>query len=230
MWDRARYLGVTSVAVAALGGCASAGGSGGASAPPVRPVQPTATAAASSSASGDTETAARIARLKRSFDCATVGDAGMFVCSMKDGVVGSLVRKRIEPVITSSGTIFLRSVYRDRDWIYHDHVIVRVGEKELRTAPLPATSPLVSRREVRRTSSLGSRGRQRERDDYVDESVSYRGADGTAVIEAIAQAGPAVVTMQLSGGPRTFEKTLSDDEKRLFSEARELAALLRGAR
>jgi hypothetical protein len=146
---------------------------------------------------------------------------------MKDGVVGSLVRKRIEPVITSSGTIFLRSVYRDRDWIYHDHVVVRVGDTELRTTPLPATSPNVSRREVRRTSSLGSRDRRRVRDDYVDESVSYRGPDGTAVINAIAQAGPAAVTMQLAGGPRTFEKTLSDDEKRLFAEARELAALLR---
>ena len=149
---------------------------------------------------------------------------------MKDGVVGSLVRKRIEPVITSSGTIFLRSVYRDRDWIYHDHVVVRVGDTELRTTPLPPTSPNVSRREVRRTSTLGSRGRRRERDDYVDESLSYRGADGKAVIDAIAQAGPASVTMQLAGGPRTFEKTLSDEEKRLFAEARELATLLRGER
>jgi hypothetical protein len=41
---------------------------------------------------------------------------------MNDGLVGSLSRKRIEPDITSSGTIFLRSVYRDRDWIHHDHV------------------------------------------------------------------------------------------------------------
>lgn len=228
-----RKLGVwmTSVALASLGGCASGGGTAGTSAAPVRTVQPTTTSpAASSTTQGNAAPAARIARLKRSFDCTTVGDAGMFVCSMKDGVVGSLVRKRIEPVITSSGTIFLRSVYRDRDWIYHDHVVVRVGETELRTTPLPATSPNVSRREVRRTSSLGSRDRRRERDDYVDESVSYRGADGTAVINAIALAGPTVVTMQLAGGPRTFEKALSDDEKRLFAEARELAALLRGAR
>lgn len=222
---------LTFVALASLVGCASGGASGGASAAPVRTVQPTATSnSASSAPSSDAETATRIARLKRSFDCTAVGEAGVFVCSMKDGVVGSLVRKRIEPVVTSSGTIFLRSVYRDRDWIYHDHVVVRVGETELRTTPLPATSPNVSRREVRRTSSLGSRDRRRERDDYVDETVSYRGADGTAVINAIAQAGSAAVTMQLAGGPRTFEKTLSDDEKRLFAEARELAALLRSQR
>ncbi len=226
---RVRSVWMTSVALASLVGCASGGGSRGASTATVRPVQPTTmSSAASSTTPSDAEPAVRIARLKRSFDCTTVGDAGMFVCSMKDGVVGSLVRKRIEPVITSSGTIFLRSVYRDRDWIYHDHVVVRVGDTELRTTPLPATSPNVSRREVRRTSSLGSRDRRRVRDDYVDESVSYRGADGTAVINAIAQAGPAAVTMQLAGGPRTFEKTLSDDEKRLFAEARELAALLRG--
>lgn len=222
---------MTFVALASLGGCASGGASGGASAATVRTVQPTATASSASSTTlSNAESAARIARLKRSFDCTTVGDAGMFVCSMKDGVVGSLVRKRIEPVITSSGTIFLRSVYRDRDWIYHDHVVVRVGDTELRTTPLPPTSPNVSRREVRRTSTLGSRDRRRERDDYVDESVSYRGADGRAVIDAIAKAGATSVTMQLAGGPRTFEKTLSDDEKRLFAEARELAALLRGER
>lgn len=171
------------------------------------------------------DTAARIAKLKRSFDCLDVGNDGGFVCSMKDGMVGSLTRKRIEPVVTSSGTLFLRSVYRDRDWIYHDHVVVRVGETELRTEPQPATSRNVSRREIRRTSSLGSRNRGR--DDYVSELVSHRGADGDAIIQAIIGAGKSTVTMQLAGGPRSYEKQLSDDEKRLFGEAHELAALLR---
>lgn len=171
------------------------------------------------------DTAARIAKLKRSFECIDVGNDGGFVCSMKDGMVGSLVRKRIEPVVTSSGTLFLRSVYRDRDWIYHDHVVVRVGDTELRTAPQPATSRNVSRREIRRTSSLGNRNRGR--DDYVSELVSHRGADGDAIIQAIIGAGKSTVTMQLAGGPRSYEKKLSDDEKRLFSEAYELAALLR---
>lgn len=171
------------------------------------------------------DTAARIAKLKRSFECIDVGNDGAFVCSMKDGVMGSLVRKRIEPVVTSSGTLSLRSVYRDRDWIYHDHVVVRVGDTELRTAPQPATSRDVSRREIRRTSSLGNRNRGR--DDYVSELVSHRGADGDAIIQAIVGAGKSTVTMQLAGGPRSYEKKLSDDEKRLFSEAYELASLLR---
>lgn len=171
------------------------------------------------------DTAARIAKLKRSFECVDVGNDGSFVCSMKDGMAGSLVRKRLEPVVTSSGTIFLRSVYRDRDWIYHDHVIVRIGDTELRTAPQPATSRNVSRREIRRTSSLGNR--DRGRDDYVSELVSHRGADGDAIIQAIAGAGKSTVSMQLAGGPRSYEKKISDDERRLFSEAYELASLLR---
>lgn len=171
------------------------------------------------------DTAARIAKLKRSFECIDVGNDGGFVCSMKDGMMGSLVRKRLEPVVTSSGTLFLRSVYRDRDWIYHDHVVVRVGDTELRTAPQPSTSRDVSRREIRRTSSLGNRNRGR--DDYVSELVSHRGADGDAIIQAIIGAGKATVTMQLAGGPRSYDKKLSDDEKRLFSEAHELASLLR---
>ncbi len=173
-------------------------------------------------------TTARVEKLKRRFECVDVRDAGAFVCSMKDGIGGSLVRKRLEPVITSSGTLSLRSVYRDRDWIYHDHVIVRIGDTELRTQALASTSPNVSRREIRRTSSLGDRRRNRRDDDYIAEHLSFRGADGLAIIEAIARAGDESVHMQLAGGPRTFEKTLSDDEKRLFAEAVELAALLRG--
>jgi len=172
---------------------------------------------------------ARIARLKRSFDCIDVPSASAFVCSMKDGIAGSLVRKRIEPVVTSTGTIFLRSVYRDRDWIYHDHVEVRIGDEVLRTATVAPTSQNMSRRNVQRTGSNVGRGRngRNQRDDFVDEKVSYRGADEAEIVRAIAEAGAVSVTMQLAGGPRTFEKTLSDDEKRLFAEAYELARLLR---
>jgi hypothetical protein len=179
--------------------------------------------AGASSVMTDAEAATRIARLKRSFDCTDVPSQQAFVCTMKDGMVGTLVRKRIEPVVTSNGTISLRSVYRDRDWIYHDHVIVRVGDEEFRSAVLAATSPDVSRRVVRRDVRRGSR----VRDDYVDEAVSYRRGSDNGIIRAIAAAGDRNVTMQLAGGPRQFEKALSDDEKRLFREAVELAELLR---
>lgn len=172
---------------------------------------------------------ARIARLKRSFDCIDVPSASAFVCSLKDGMAGSLVRKRIEPVVTSTGAIFMRSVYRDRDWIYHDHVEIRIGAEVLRTAPVSPTSQHMSRRDVRRTGSNIGRGRngRNARDDYVDERVTYRGADEAEIVRAIAESGAAPVTMQLAGGPRTFERALSDDEKRLFAEAYELARLLR---
>jgi hypothetical protein len=175
---------------------------------------------------GDGDVPARIARLKRSFDCTEVQAQQAFVCTMKDGMVGTLVRKRIEPVVTSNGTITLRSVYRDRDWIYHDHVVVRVGDQEYRTAVLASTSPDVSRRVVRRDARRGS---SRVRDDYVDETLSYRRDSDNGIVRAIAGAGDLPVTMQLAGGPRHFEKVLSDDEKRLFREAVELAALLRAS-
>ncbi len=172
---------------------------------------------------------ARIAKLKKSFDCTEVKERAAFVCFMKDGVAGSLVRKRIEPVITSTGALFLRSVYRDRDWIYHDHVVVKIGDRELRTDAVEPTSPQMSRRNVPRTGSNLGRGRNRgnERDDYIAETVSYRGADESAIVEAIGAAGDASVAMQLLGGPRHYEKELSNDEKRLFAEAVELAQLIR---
>jgi hypothetical protein len=181
----------------------------------------TATSSVSAPSAGDAS--ARIARLKQSFSCTDVPSASTFVCTMKDGIAGSLVRKRIEPVVTGSGMLTLRSVYRDRDWIYHDHVVVRIGDDVLTSAVLPASSPNVSRREIRRSSS----DRNGNRDDYVDETVSYRGGGDNGILRAIAEAGTATVTMQLTGGPRSFEKTLSDDEKRLFAEAFELARLLR---
>ena len=173
------------------------------------------------------ETDARIARLRRSFECVDVAGMGGFVCSMKDGLVGSLSRKRIEPVVTSSGTIFLRSIYRDRDWIYHDHVIVHVGDREYVSEARPATSPDVTRRETRRESSRDRRSGRYTEDRYISESVRYRDGGDNGILRAIAEAGDAKVTMRLAGGPRVFDKTLSDDDKRLFAEAMELATLLR---
>jgi hypothetical protein len=146
---------------------------------------------------------------------------------MKDGFVGSRSRKRIEPVVTSSGTIFLRSVYRDRDWIYHDRVIVRVGDQEYTSDALAATSPDVTRRETRQESSSDRRRGRYDEDRYVSESVRYRGGSDNGILRAIAEAGDAKVTMRLAGGPRVFDRTLSNDEKRLFAEAMELATLLR---
>ena len=169
---------------------------------------------------------ARIGRLRRSFECVDVEGAG-FVCSMKDGLVGSLSRKRIEPVITSSGTIFLRSVYRDRDWIYHDHVIVQVGDREYMSDALPATSPDVTRRETRRESSRDRRSGRYTEDRYISETVRYRSGSDNGIVRAIAESGGAKVTMRLAGGPRVFDKTLSNDDKRIFAEAMELATLLR---
>jgi hypothetical protein len=172
-------------------------------------------------------TDARIARLRRSFECIDVDAASGFVCSMKDGFAGSLSRKRIEPVVTSSGTIFLRSVYRDRDWIYHDHVIARVGDQEYVSDALPATSPDVTRRETRRESSSDRRRGRVDEDRYVSESVRYRGGSDNGIVRAIAEAGDAKVSIRLAGGPRVFDKNLSNDEKKLFAEAMELATLLR---
>ena len=175
----------------------------------------------------DKDIDARIARLRRSFECVDVEAASGFVCSMKDGFVGSRSRKRIEPVVTSSGTIFLRSVYRDRDWIYHDRVIVRVGDQEYMSDALPATSPDVTRRESRQESSSDRRRGRYDEDRYISETVRYRSGSDNGIVRAIAEAGDAKVTMRLAGGPRVFDKTLSNDEKRLFAEAVELATLLR---
>ncbi|MEO7966501.1 MAG: hypothetical protein ABIT38_21595 [Gemmatimonadaceae bacterium] len=201
-------------------GCAS-----GASPSPQRAASPVTTASSSTSAPAEANLSARITHLKQSFSCTDVPSASTFVCTMKDGISGSLVRKRIEPVVTGTGTIFLRTVYRDRDWIYHDHVVVHVGDAVISSDVLPASSPNVSRREVRRSG----RDRNGNRDDYVDEMLSYRNGGDNGIIRSVAESGSSIVTMQLTGGPRSFEKTLSDDEKRLFAEAFELARLLQAS-
>ncbi len=146
------------------------------------------------------------------------------MCSAKDGVVGTLVRKRLEPVVLSTGAISLRSVYRDRDWIYHDHVVVRIADRELRSVAQRADAPTVSRRVARR-SERDSRGRAT--DGFISESVTYRGASDGGITEAIAKAGSVPVHVRFSGGPRQFEMTMSDAEKRLFASAWELAMLYR---
>ena len=206
--------------LAVLLGCASSGAAPSAAAPAA--TAPTASSSASSPVTTGAAAKTRIAELRRAFDCETAAEVD--VCTAKDGVVGTLVRKRLEPVVLSTGTISLRSVYRDRDWIYHDHVVVRIADRELRTVAQRADAPTVSRRIARR-SERDSRGRAT--DGYISESVTYRGASDGGIPEAIAKAGTAAVHVRFTGGPREFEMTMSDGEKRLFASAWELATLYR---
>lgn len=206
--------------LAVLPGCASSGAAPSTASP--AGTAPTASSPASSSGTTGAAAKSRIGELRRAFDCETVSDVD--VCSAKDGIVGTMVRKRLEPVVLSTGAISLRSVYRDRDWIYHDHVVVQIADRVLRSVAQRADAPTVSRRVARR-SERDSRGRAT--DGFIAESVTYRGASDGGILEAIAKAGTASVHVRFTGGPRQFEMTMSDGDKRLFASAWELAVLYR---
>src|SRR5690349_14454366 len=75
--------------------------------------------------------AGRIEQLASLFDFEKDGDTGEGWYTVKDPLAGSMVRKRIEPFIHSSGRISLRSVFRNEDWIYHDQIVVRIGDREV---------------------------------------------------------------------------------------------------
>jgi hypothetical protein len=169
---------------------------------------------------------ARIAQLASLFEFEREAGTAEGVYTVKDPLAGSLVRKRIEPVIHSSGMIYLRSIYRGDEWIHHEQIRARVGDRELESALIPGTDKrnlrrVTDRRDDKRTSRSSGNAR------YVSETILFTGGADRGILQAIA-ADPALpVEIRFVGRDLSHTQTMSDDDKKRIAAGVELARLLR---
>jgi hypothetical protein len=190
-------------------------------------------ACTSGSTRGLTEKAAptpdgRIAQLAGMFDFEKDAATGDGWYTVKDPIAGSRVRKRIEPVISSSGTIYLRSVYREDDWIFHDQIEARVGDRVLETDRIPASDRRNTRRVTQKaTESRGSRSGDKR---YIAESILFSGGADNGILQAIAADPTQPVVLRFVGRELSYTQTMSDDDKKRIAAGVELARLLRAKR
>ena len=169
---------------------------------------------------------ARIAQLASLFEFEREAGTADGWYRVKDPLAGSLVRKRIEPVIHSSGTIYLRSIYRADEWIHHEQILARVGDRELESARIPGTDKrnlrrVTDRRDDKRTSRSSGNAR------YISETILFTGGTDRGILQAIA-ADPALpVEIRFMGRDLSHTQIMSDDDKKRIAAGVELARLLR---
>lgn len=174
--------------------CASAGGTPASSSPTAAPNQ---------------------AALEKEFEFLPdrIGGGGWYV--VPDGFVNHLNRKRIEPVVLSGGGVYLRSLYRNKGWLFHDHIRVRIGDRVLQTAAVPSYDK--------------SNARQVLESGFISERVSYFGVDAVAIIQAIAEApAQTPIVVQFVGSEYQHTMDLGAGDRRKFVAAWQLSALLKG--
>ena len=173
---------------------------------------------------------ARIAQLASlfEFEREPSSDEGWY--RVKDPLAGSPVRKRIEPVISTSGTIYLRSVFRHDDWIFHDQIVVRIGDRELESAHIPASDRRNSRRVTQDATSETRDARRTTQKRYISETILFTNGADNGILAAIAANPSLPVELKFVGRELSHTQAMSDDDKKRIAAGVELARLLREKR
>jgi hypothetical protein len=123
----------------------------------------------------------------------------------------SFRRSYLAAPVSSSGSIHLLSFYSGDDWIFHDHVVVRVGEAVYTSDAIPSYA-----KENARSNVAG----------LVFEVVAFTDHRDNGILEAIARDPRQVVRVRFAG--RFSEDiVLSRRDKIALAESVELAELLR---
>ena len=169
----------------------------------------------------------RIDQLARLFDFEKDGDTGEGWYSVKDPIAGMLVRKRIEPFIHSSGRISLRSVFRNEDWIYHDQIVVRIGDREVASERIPGTDRRNTRRVTQKEEYDQRNNRRETRKRYISETILFTNGADNGILAAIARDPSQPVELRFVGRELFHTQTMSDDDKKRIAAGVELARLLR---
>jgi len=171
--------------------------------------------------------AGRIEQLAGLFDFEREGTSAEGWYRVKDPIAGTNVRKRIEPVIHSSGRIYLRSVFRNTDWIYHDQVAVKIGDRELESARIPASDGRNTRRVIQDAEYETRGNRRTERKRYVGETILFTNGADNGILNAIAADPSKPIELRFVGRELSHTQTMSDDDKKRIAAGVELAKLLR---
>jgi len=155
----------------------------------------------------------RIAQLAAMFDFERDVITGEGWYTVKDPFTARLVRKRIEPVVHSSGRIYMRSIYRDDGWLFHDQVQARVGDRVLETAKVPS----FDRRNSRRVLD----------GKFIGETIAFTDGADNGILDAIAAEPALPVVVRFVGRDAVHTQEMSEDDKRRIAAGVELARLLR---
>lgn len=121
-------------------------------------------------------------------------------------------RKTLRANVAYDGRTYLEARYSAEDWIFVDHIIVKIGDQVLRSTPQPSYSDRVHR------DNAGGR---------VWESIHMTGGIDNGILAAVAAADTATVKVRFQGDKYYSDIELSQAEKAAIRDAVELGTLLK---
>lgn len=152
----------------------------------------------------------RLAVLKRSFefDQDAVRGGGWYTHRRFANDFG---RPMLWVPVEHTGRFYLSSLYRGDSWIFHERVVVRIGDRVVETPSLSRLS------ENNRTEVLYG---------GIKEELHFVGNDG-GVLGAIAADSTSKIVVRLEGREKYSDFTLSAGDRKAIRESVELARLLK---
>lgn len=152
----------------------------------------------------------RLAVLKRSFefDGDAVRGGGWYTHRRFANDFG---RPMLWVPVEHTGHFYLSSLYRGDSWIFHERVVVRIGDRVIE-------SPSLSR--------LSANNRTEVLYGGIKEELHFVGSDG-GVLGAIAADSTSKIVVRLEGREKYWDFTLSAGDRRAIRESVELARLLK---
>lgn len=121
-------------------------------------------------------------------------------------------RKTLKAHVREDGFIYLESQWYGNDWIFHNHIKVRVGS-------LILSSPKVE------TSNKNNK--QEGAGNHFWENVYYRETGDNGIIQAIADSTSKPVKVRFEGRKFNRDIILTDEEKRSLKESYQLSEILK---
>jgi hypothetical protein len=118
--------------------------------------------------------------------------------------------------VSGDGVLDFRTVYVGDDWVFHEQVVARIGERVVETSSVPT----YDRDNYRDTMGGGS----------VFESVTFTVARNGGLPRAIADSEGEVVKLRFVGRQRTRDFTLAMAARDRIRDCVRLSDLIRPAR
>lgn len=124
-------------------------------------------------------------------------------------------RNYLDAPVNATGRVYLRSNFYGDTWIFHEKLVVRVGETRLESGVIPGYSD-----QNHRTNSGGS----------VWETLHFTLVSDGGIMDAIAAAPEATVRVRFQGDENYHDIVLSSRDKRAIAESVEFGNVLRRLR
>ncbi len=163
--------------------------------------------------SAKAEARREFAALRRHFECHTDSIYGTAWFDHENQTVqNSWHRSYLDAPVSGSGYTYLRSHFTGDDWVFHDHIVVRINDVIMESAEVPTYD-----KDNSQTNSSGT----------VWESINFTRDRDNGIYLAIALHPESRVHLRFVGRRDSHDEALAERDRRALSESYRLAEAIK---